>query len=243
MITVGVDLAAQPANTVVATLVWGDGQATVKTLTQPGTDTAIVEAVLASDAAGIDAPFGWPEAYWEFLSKHRDDAHEAFVDGQEWRPLAFRRTDLHVTAQFKQTPLSVSTDRLGLTAMRCASVLAQLRERGLPIDRSGAGRVSEVYPAVALRQWGLPFKGYKGKETAPLEVLVDELCAVAPWLQFGEYLDACRATHDALDAVIAALVARAQALGHWMAPAGDDIALARREGWIVVPTCELDALK
>jgi predicted nuclease with RNAse H fold len=242
VITVGVDLAAQPANTVVATLVWRDGGAIVKTLAQPANDAIIIDAVLGSDSAGIDAPFGWPEAYWEFLTRHRDDEHAAFTDAHAWRPLAFRRTDLHVTAQFKQTPLSVSTDRLGLTAMRCASVLAQLRERGFPIDRSGAGRVSEVYPAVALRQWGLPFKGYKGKEPMHLHALVDALCDEAPWLELGEYRDACRTTHDALDAVVAGLVARAQALGNWSAPMGDDIKLAQREGWIVVPMCTLKEL-
>jgi hypothetical protein len=51
-------------------------------------------------------------------------------------------------------PVSVSTDRLGVTAMRCAHLLHRW-SNGQHIDRTGPGRFVEVYPAAALVRWGL----------------------------------------------------------------------------------------
>jgi hypothetical protein len=47
---------------------------------------------------------------------------------------------------------------------------------------------------------------------------------------------------DALDAFICALVARAAALDLAGHPTDDDLPAARREGWIHLPTIDLDAL-
>jgi hypothetical protein len=44
-----------------------------------------------------------------------------------------------------------------------------------------------------------------------------------------------RRSHDIFDAVIAAMTARAAALGQTIPPAGDDLAAATAEGWIVIP--------
>ena len=53
-------------------------------------------------------------------------------------------------------PLSVSTDRIAYTAMRCARILAVVGEAdGKPVDLAGGGRVAEVYPDAALREWGI----------------------------------------------------------------------------------------
>lgn len=240
--TVGVDLAAQAKSSVIARVEWTLGGARLTALTMPASDAAIVDAVLDCDAAGIDVPLGWPEAFITFLGEQRDDRQQAFVSGEEWRELAFRRTDLMLKATLGQTPLSVSTDRLALPAMRASSLLAQLRARGVSVDRTGAGRVCEAYPAAALRHWGLPFKGYKNADPLPLEAAVSAFATAAPWFDFGSFEGMCRATHDCFDAVIAALIARARLLGHWTPPSGEDAVLAAREGWIVVPTCGLDDL-
>ena len=48
--------------------------------------------------------------------------------------------------------------------------------------------------------------------------------------------------HDAFDAVIAALLARAAALGATFPPDDAERAVAQREGWVHVPTVELSAL-
>lgn len=63
------------------------------------------------------------------------------------------------------SPLKVSADRIGATAMRCAFLLAALEAEGVEIDRSGrTGAVVEVNPAAALTRWRLPFAGYKASK-------------------------------------------------------------------------------
>jgi hypothetical protein len=61
-------------------------------------------------------------------------------------------------------PLSVSADKLGIVAMRCALLqerfAAQVWE-GQRQPRNGRSRLVETYPAGALHVWGLPRNGYK----------------------------------------------------------------------------------
>jgi hypothetical protein len=109
-------------------------------------------------------------------------------------------------------PLSVAADRIGLAAMRCASPLARLAAAGQPVDRAGAGVVVEVYPAAALKRWGLTHSGYKGAGNAAVRHrLVDALSSQAPWLRLGSFEEACRRSDHALDAVIAAQRSRRRA--------------------------------
>jgi len=104
--------------------------------------------------------------------------------------------------------------------------------------------VVEVYPAAALQSWGLAWRVYKGAPHAehrrqPLEALF----TAVPWFELSEQ-DAGRLGHsdDAFDAVIAAFVARAAAIGAVGAPSSSDAELAAREGWIAIPTGPLDQL-
>jgi hypothetical protein len=81
---------------------------------------------------------------------------------------------------------------------------------------------------------------FPGREDVPgRHRLVDTLTAEAPWLRVGTFDSACRRSDHALDAVIAALNARAAALGHATAPSTDQVAAARTEGWIALPTGSL----
>jgi hypothetical protein len=74
--------------------------------------------------------------------------------------------------------------------------------------------VVEVYPAASLKCWGLSYRGHKQPhDTQPLGVLMDDLLAAAPWLEPGRHERLCRTSHDAANAVIAALTARAAARG------------------------------
>src|SRR5712691_13071857 len=78
------------------------------------------------------------------------------------------------------TPLSVSADRIGHVAMRCACLLALFAQQGHDVDRGGSGKIVEVYPAASLKAWGLPYRGYKRPEdTQALGKLVDELQGAA----------------------------------------------------------------
>lgn len=137
------------------------------------------------------------------------------LTGQQWRrQLAWRHTDETVRKETGIIPLSVAADRIGHAAMRCAGLLARLGSPGSPVSRDGSGTVTEVYPAASLKQWGLAYRGYKQpRNPAALPELVSELQAVAPWLDLGPHDYLCRASHDALDAVIAALTARAGSPG------------------------------
>ena len=116
--------------------------------------------------------------------------------------------------------------------------------QGSPVDRAGGGVVVEVYPAASLRIWRLPHQGYKGtKGHQTREHLIARLLTAAPWLNLGDYTDLCARSDDALDAVVAALTARAHALGRTSAPAeGPQREQAQREGWIVFPIAPLATL-
>nr|WP_239163435.1 DUF429 domain-containing protein [Actinoplanes rishiriensis] len=159
------------------------------------------------------------------------------------RDRAYRLIDQVVHAEAGLRPLSVSADRIAHAAFRCAALLARLGEQGQPVDRCGDGVVVEVYPAAALRRWRLTHRGYKTPgRTADYGFLVEELTAAAPWLDLGGFDQLCRISHDAFDAVIAALAARAAALGKIRRPDPEQREAARTEGWIAVPTCELNDL-
>jgi predicted nuclease with RNAse H fold len=240
VLTVGVDLAAEPVNTAVAAVRWGSA-AIVEGLRVGAGDDELVEAITAADKAGIDCPLGWPREFVAFMTDHQ--AFRAPTGyGADWRrALATRVTDREVRRRAKLVPLSVSTDRIGLAAMRCAGLLARLAEAGQPVDRTGTGVVVEVYPAASLKLWGLPHRGYKGPANAAVRGgLVDALLAAAPWLDLGPYEADCRRTDHALDAVVAALAARASALGAATTAGGHDA--ASTEGWIALPTGPLAGL-
>jgi hypothetical protein len=157
--------------------------------------------------------------------------------------LAYRETDRVTRFVTGLVPLSVATDRIGLAAMRCAGLLARLAAAGCPVDRAGAGVVVEVYPAASLKQWQLTYRGYKGRANAIVrDHLVDRLITAAPWLKLGEHQQTCRESDHALDAVIAALTARAAALAQASTPTPEHADAARTEGWIALPTRTLTDL-
>ena len=223
-----------------------DGTACVEHIGFGASDSGLVAAMTEADKTGIDCPLGWPVKFIEFISTHQR-GHVAIEPGSvpaDWRrELAYRVTDLRV----KQLPgiqgLSVSTDRIGITTMRCAALMAGLAELDRPVDRTGAGPVVEVYPAASLVQWGLPHKGYKKKEgRANLNALVDQLQDDAPWLKFDEFEELCRTSDDAFDAVVSALTARAAscALVEPIPPPHSEVAAV--EGWIALPNTQLAAL-
>jgi predicted nuclease with RNAse H fold len=85
--------------------------------------------------------------------------------------------------------------------------------------------------------WGLAHRGYKRAGLA--SDLVSSLLAAAPWLSLGQFESLCRRSHDALDAVVAALAARAAATGRATRPTPAQLPTATVEGWIALPTCPL----
>jgi predicted nuclease with RNAse H fold len=232
--TVGVDLAAQAKHTAVAVVDWAAGTARLADVEIPADDDAVLRHAAGADKVGIDCPLGWPEPFVEFLRAQRAGAPESVP---EWRSLAYRRTDEHVRAVTGLTPLSVSTDRIGLTAMRAARLQGRLAGCGHDVRRDGAGLIVEVYPAAGLKLWRLPHNRYKGRANhAALGTLVDSLRAAASWLELGDHERVCRVSDHVFDALVAALLARAAACGRAAEPEPQDHDAAAAEGWIALPT-------
>ena len=239
MLTVGIDLAAEPERTGMAWITWEPGRAVVTRLIRGADDAVILDAICGADKAGIDCPLGWPADFVAFVAAHENGeaAAPGGDTGRDWRRrLTTRLTDRVVREQTGLVPLSVAADRIGYVALRCAALLTRLAQRGQPVDRSGSGTVVEVYPAASLQRWGLPHRRYKGpRDGDALAALVNELQRRAAWLELGEHADLCRRSHDAADAVTAALSARAAALGLTIPPAENQRPAARTEGWIAIP--------
>jgi len=239
--TAGVDLAAESKGTAMAIIAWSPGGARLESLSLDVGDAQITEAAARVVKIGIDCAFGWPDEFVSFLAGHSDLAQPQAPDGgMAWRrTLAYRETDRHVRAKVGRWPLSVSTDRIGLTAMRCAGLLGRLAASGQAVDRSGrSGVVVEVYPGATLRLWKWNLRGYRA-DPEVRRGLVDQMQTDAPWLDLGEHVGLMVESTDAFDAVVAALGARAAWLGRYEKPAPEHQSRAEREGWIVLPSCEL----
>jgi predicted nuclease with RNAse H fold len=256
MITAGIDLAAEPKGTALAIIDFQDTSAKLVQLQLGLDDKALIEQTVNADKIGIDCAFGWPVEFVEFLNQHMvqdtdqpidqqkdQDKPTTNIDGaMEWRrTLAYRETDRQVRKEIGRWPLSVSTDRLGLTAMRNAGLLARLKEAGVNTKRDGTGTTIEVYPGATLRLWSFDTTNYRVSQDQR-RALISQLERQAPWLELGEYADLMYASCDAFDAVIAALAARAVALNKYIKPTATQLEKARVEGWICLPSCGLGDL-
>jgi predicted nuclease with RNAse H fold len=244
MITAGIDLAAEPKATALALIEWSNGQAELQGLFLGVDDQQLVKLTKGANKIGIDCAFGWPVEFFEFLTQHMNPNQKPKgIDGaMDWRrTLSHRETDREVRKLTGRWPLSVSTDRLGLTAMRNAGLLARYQEAGVNVDRSGEGEVCEVYPGATLRLWCFDTSGYRTSIQAR-EALLEQLKTGAPWLDLAGFEEQMLSSTDCFDAVIAALAARAVALSAYSKPTNQQRAKAKIEGWICLPTADLESL-
>jgi len=243
MQTLGIDLASQPRDTASCAIGWSRKAArveSVRTGRQDAAameDSALITAMAGADRVGIDVPLGWPAPFVAAVVRHEK--------GKRWRgeerdALRFRETDRHVRERvYPILPLSVSTEKLGVTAFRGAALMDELGRRGVKVDRSGVdGPVAEVYPAAALRRWVGRRCSYKG--TTPKDgrddLLALLLADLGPTLAMDDDArTACVASDHAFDAFVSSLVARAVARGKTEPPRKKQLELARQEGWIHVP--------
>ncbi|MFS0792508.1 DUF429 domain-containing protein [Microbacterium sp. 1P10AE] len=245
MRTIGVDLAAGVPGTALAEIEWSSGGARLTRLEVGVDDAAIVASVGADGWLGLDCPLGWPDAFVDFVQAHhaRTVPVAGEVDGgAEWRRgLVYRRTDVVVRDRIGRWPLSVSTDRLGVTALRGAGLLRRLAEAGFPVDRAAEGRLFEVYPGGTLRIWGFDTTRYR-VDAARRAALLAVLQQRSPWFDARPFAALAVASADAFDAVIAALATRAAAAGRFVRPEPADLEVARREGWVALPDGDFEDL-
>ncbi len=240
--TLGVDLAAGDENTALCLVAWAPGTARIERLTaRRGSDNLIVELAQDADVVVIDAPFGWPIPFVDVVASYRA--------GAAWprqRPddLWLRRTDVRVQSiTGGRWPLSVSSDRIARPAERAARLLTLLGTAERATARDGSDAVIEVYPAGALRSWGITANGYKTAGARDVRERIRDQLLSTVGLDVGEGARAELAAADhPLDALIASLVGRAFGLGRTTLPGDDDLDAARREGWIHLPTIGLARL-
>ena len=239
MITAGIDLASRPDRTAACVIEWRDGRAGVVELRDGVDDDLIASLVRRSDWTGIDVPLGWPDGFIAAVSAHHAATGWA---GGELAQLRMRATDEWVHQSTGRWPLSVSTDRIAVPALRAARVLSQLPEAR---DRSGTGPVVQVYPAAALRVWGFESRRYKRMAGASARsALVSAFRAATDgWLGLNEeQWRRCAASDDVYDALVAALVTRAAAC-RLVDPCPSELReVAAREGWIMLPVRDSLAL-
>jgi predicted nuclease with RNAse H fold len=236
MLIAGVDLAAEPKGTALAVIDWSSSSAALVELNLDVSDSALVDCANQVEKLGIDCALGWPVEFIDFLSGNHPAVQANAFEGDLSlrRRLAYRETDRHVREVTGRWPLSVSTDRLGMTAIRCAGLLSQISATGIAIDKSGSGRVIEIYPGASLRIWGFATSGYRASKPTRA-ALIETLSRQAPWLELGNNIELMVESCDAFDAVIAALAARFAQLGAYARPSADRLELAKFEGWVALP--------
>lgn len=231
-----VNLASQATKTATCVIGWSGHRATVVEVKLGVNDDLICELIASVNKLGIDVHLGWPLAFTEAVAVYTADGswprEYSHATNDNFR---LRRTDIWVRDDLgRPSPLSVSADRISIPAMRVAALLSRLPKR---IDRDGSGVVVEVYPAAALRRWGIDPRKYKRKENPEnRSKLIDELLGNTPWLDIrsGDR-DLCVESDDAFNALVAGLVARACVIDLVdVIPPGERES-ALREGWIAVP--------
>jgi predicted nuclease with RNAse H fold len=241
--TLGVDLASADTTTAACIVDWERGGPRLSLLrARDVSDDAIVEFAREATVTGIDSPFGWPRPF--------TDAIAAYAAGAAWprqKPegLWFRLTDVRAQAiAGGRPPLSVSSDRIARPAERASRLPSLLGTRDGAARRDGADGVIEVYPAGALRCWGMATDGYKRPDGSAVRMKITDSIVEQVGLSLSAtHRAALIATDHAIDPLVASLVARAFGLHRVVAPMADEQLLAVIEGWLYLPTGSLDDLR
>jgi Protein of unknown function (DUF429) len=268
-LTMGIDLASQPEKTAVCLLQWDTGRDPTLVLLRRASvegGTALHSKWLSTTAygirgdydgpitkVGIDAPFGWPEPFLDAVAAYRATGRWPVDIDEALGELRLRETDRAVHRRTGKTPLSVTSDRIALPAMRCASILTKIGEnRGAEaVAKDGSGLCCEVYPDPAIRYWtehaARPLgarETYKGKDASRKRVaLLQAIQAELPIHDQEGRLDQIALEDDYMDALACALVARAAEVGATHLPeTGEERGRATVEGWIHLPSEPLTLL-
>lgn len=244
MITCGVDLSSQPADTAIAVIDWGASSPRLVQLEVGVDDEIILDAIRGADAAAIAAPFGWPDPFLEFIVSNRagfvpNPRRVATTSGRN--RILYRTTDRRLRELLGLRLMASTASTLAGTTLRCVGLLARLAELGIEVSRAGGGRVCEAYAPASLVAWGLDEEKYKTTPAARVRIVEQASRRLA--LDLIDHGHACLESDDALDALICALTARAVALGLWRRPVDpQEVEHAPTEGWVCIPTGSIDDL-
>ena len=245
----GVDLAAQAKATGAVLIAGGPSAWSASEVSGPLDDDALVDVVSTVDVVGVDSPLGWPVAFVDAVAAH--SVFRPWPGGVDRSTLTHRDTDRVIRLYGIRAALSVSADKLGSVAMRCALLQRRWAEEvwGAPGARDGSDRLVETYPAAALASWRIECRGYKDRSD-PIAAsvvrrrIVAELeTALASWLDLQPVGEACVQSDHVLDALLSALVAIAAKTSSTHPPADHQRDAALREGWIHVPSRSISALR
>jgi hypothetical protein len=245
--TIGINLSAAAKFTTLVAIEWKDQEAWVSEAVVDLEDDELIGYLSAGDRTGVYAPFGWPVAMVEAVSSYTNSDQWQRASRRQFRHReteAFVHDILQSEADQELWPQSVSCDRLALQARRMAQLREQLfTETGKRFDRAGGDHILEVYAPGASLLWGLHSHAANGLEIPPDAsekpglLFVERIEAAAPWLQWREGKRAvCLKNEYTSDALLAALVARAAELDLTMRPENGHLDLARREGWMHLPS-------
>lgn len=194
----------------------------------------------------IDAPLGWPRAMRSLLDANAGESLTPPVDEAD---RFLRRTDQLVRYSTGKVPLSVGADRIARTAEESLITLGAIRNSTrlpLPLAWHDEPRadwsVIEVYPAASLAAHAGPIRPVPTRFTAgglrshglQARVGLIEAAIGGTDVAKAEMLKSPHVT----DACLAVVAAQDFLRGHVQLPRGEDVAAARREGWIwfYVPT-------
>jgi len=229
VLTAGIDLAAQPAKTGAVLVDWSSEPPTVVRAWRKVTDEQILalceEVTRQRGRVGIDCPLGWPRPFVDFVAAHAANRPLPTTE-LGTQSLRLRATDIAVVQRrLGRPPLSVSANMLGGHGPARGPTAGRVARARHAVDRAGRGTVCEVYPAASRSAWGLTrVRDLTGLlSRLPLEVMPP-----AERAQLGD--------EHIFDALVAALTARAVAVGATDPPSPGQADLAAKEGWIHVPS-------
>jgi hypothetical protein len=245
--TIGINLSAAAKFTTLVAIEWKDDGAWVSEAIVDLEDDELIGYLSSGDYTGVYAPFGWPVAMVEAVASYTNSDQWQRASRREFR---HRKTEgfvhdvLQAEADQELWPQSVSCDRLALQARRMAQLREQLfAETGKRFDRAGGDHIIEVYPPGASLLWGMGNHLGNGNsklpevDDKPGKEFIERAEAAAPWLQWRDgKRGVCLKNEHTIDALLAALVARAAELNLTIPPENGEADLAPREGWMHLPS-------
>src|SRR5205814_9966363 len=119
MVTLGIDLSSAKEGTAACIIERKKTRAVAWVPEMRCDDEKLKALIDKADVVGIDAPLGWPRAFVEAVADWKETEWSKDVR----KRMQFRETDRYVTEKLKIWPLSVSTDRIALPAMRANALL------------------------------------------------------------------------------------------------------------------------